>query len=32
VDALRPLGVRHVDMPLKAEKIWRILNERRAAS
>jgi carbon-monoxide dehydrogenase large subunit len=32
VDALRPLGVRHVDMPLKPEKIWRILKERRAAS
>ncbi len=25
VDALRPFGVRHVDMPLKPEKIWRIL-------
>jgi carbon-monoxide dehydrogenase large subunit len=32
VDALRPLGVRHVDMPLKPEKIWRILNERRDVS
>lgn len=32
VDALWPLGVRHVDMPLKPEKIWRILKERRAAS
>jgi carbon-monoxide dehydrogenase large subunit len=25
VDALAPLGVRHIDMPLKPEKIWRIL-------
>src|SRR5882724_10702065 len=25
VDALSPLGVRHIDMPLKPEKIWRIL-------
>ncbi len=24
VDALRPFGVRHVDMPLKPEKIWRV--------
>jgi aerobic carbon-monoxide dehydrogenase large subunit len=29
VDALSPLGVRHVDMPLKPEKIWRILQEHR---
>ncbi|MGH9433820.1 MAG: xanthine dehydrogenase family protein molybdopterin-binding subunit, partial [Terriglobia bacterium] len=27
VDALRQHGVRHVDMPLKPEKIWRILNQ-----
>jgi len=26
VDALRPLGVRHLDMPLRAETIWRALN------
>ena len=25
VDALSPLGVTHVDIPLKPEKIWRIL-------
>ena len=25
VDALAPFGVRHIDMPLKAEKIWRLL-------
>jgi carbon-monoxide dehydrogenase large subunit len=29
VDALGHLGVRHVDMPLKAEKIWRLLHEAR---
>jgi carbon-monoxide dehydrogenase large subunit len=27
VDALRPFGVRHLDMPLKPEKIWRILKQ-----
>jgi carbon-monoxide dehydrogenase large subunit len=27
VDALRPFGVRHVDMPLRAEKIWKILKQ-----
>ena len=27
VDALSPLGVTHVDIPLKAEKIWRILKD-----
>jgi aerobic carbon-monoxide dehydrogenase large subunit len=25
VDALAPFGVRHVDMPLTAEKVWRLL-------
>lgn len=25
VDALRPFGVRHIDMPLKPEKIWRVM-------
>jgi carbon-monoxide dehydrogenase large subunit len=25
VDALAPLGIRHADMPLTAEKIWRVL-------
>jgi carbon-monoxide dehydrogenase large subunit len=27
LDALRPLGVRHLDMPLKPEKIWRALRQ-----
>ena len=26
IDALSPLGVRHVDMPLTAEKIWRLID------
>jgi carbon-monoxide dehydrogenase large subunit len=25
VDALSPLGVKHIDMPLKADKIWRLI-------
>ena len=28
VDALSPLGVTHIDIPLKPEKIWQILNEK----
>lgn len=28
VDALKPLGVRHVDMPLTAEKLWRVIHGR----
>ena len=27
VDALRPFGVRHVDMPLKPEKIWKLMQQ-----
>ena len=27
VDALSPLGVRHIDMPLTPEKIWRLANQ-----
>jgi carbon-monoxide dehydrogenase large subunit len=26
VDALRPLGIRHLDMPLRAERVWRALS------
>ena len=25
VDALRPFGVRHIDMPLRPEKLWRLM-------
>ena len=28
LDALRPLGVRHLDMPITAHKVWRALNQR----
>ncbi|MBI4456454.1 MAG: xanthine dehydrogenase family protein molybdopterin-binding subunit [Acidobacteria bacterium] len=27
VDALRPFGVRHVDMPLRPEKIWKLMQK-----
>lgn len=27
VDALAPFGVRHVDMPLKPEKLWRLMKQ-----
>jgi carbon-monoxide dehydrogenase large subunit len=30
VDALSPLGVRHIDMPLTPEKIWKLIQEARA--
>ena len=32
VDALRPLGVRHLDMPLRAERVWRALHEKKRGS
>ena len=27
VDALSPFGVRHLDMPAKSEKVWRLINK-----
>ena len=27
IDALSPFGVRHLDMPFRAEKVWRAMNE-----
>lgn len=27
IDALKPFGVRHLDMPIKPEKVWRIINQ-----
>ena len=30
VDALSPLGVKHVDMPLTPEKLWKLIQEARA--
>ena len=32
VDALAPLGVRHLDMPLKPENLWRIIQQKSAKS
>jgi carbon-monoxide dehydrogenase large subunit len=32
VDALAPLGVRHVDMPVTPERLWRAIREARAAA
>jgi carbon-monoxide dehydrogenase large subunit len=29
VDALSPFGVRHVDMPVRPENVWKIINEER---
>ncbi len=29
LDALHPLGVRHIDMPITAQKVWRAMNEAR---
>ena len=26
LDALAPLGVRHIDMPLTPERVWRAIN------
>ena len=31
VDALAPLGVRHVDMPLRPERLWRLIKESRGS-
>jgi carbon-monoxide dehydrogenase large subunit len=30
VDALRPLGVRHLDMPLRPERVWRALSAKKS--
>jgi carbon-monoxide dehydrogenase large subunit len=31
VDALSHLGVRHVDMPLTAERVWRAIQDAQAS-
>jgi carbon-monoxide dehydrogenase large subunit len=31
-DALAPLGIRHIDMPLKPERVWRAIQEARIPS
>ena len=30
LDALRPLGVEHIDLPLTPEKVWRAIQDARA--
>jgi carbon-monoxide dehydrogenase large subunit len=30
VDALAPFGIKHVDMPLHGEQVWRALQEAKA--
>ena len=30
VDALAPLGIKHIDMPLTAERVWRAIEEAKA--
>jgi len=30
MDALAPLGIRHVDMPLTPERVWRAMNDAKA--
>jgi len=30
LDALQPLGVRHIDMPLTSERIWRAIKDAEA--
>jgi carbon-monoxide dehydrogenase large subunit len=32
VDALAPFGVKHIDMPLTPQKIWRLCQEKKAAA
>jgi carbon-monoxide dehydrogenase large subunit len=32
IDALAPFGVRHVEMPLHGEHVWRALQEARRTS
>jgi carbon-monoxide dehydrogenase large subunit len=31
VDALSPLGITHIDMPVRSEKVWKILKGRKAS-
>ena len=31
-DALAPFGIRHLDMPIKPENVWRIINQNRAGA
>jgi aerobic carbon-monoxide dehydrogenase large subunit len=31
-DALRPLGIHHIDMPLTPERVWRVIQAATAAT
>ena len=31
IDALRPMGVKHIEMPATAERVWRAINQAKAA-
>jgi carbon-monoxide dehydrogenase large subunit len=31
IDAVRHLGVKHIDMPCTAERVWRAINDPKAA-
>jgi carbon-monoxide dehydrogenase large subunit len=30
VDALKPFGIRHIDMPLTPERVWRAIEQAKA--
>ena len=32
VDAMAPFGIRHIDMPIKPEVLWRIINKGKAGA
>ena len=32
MDALEPFGIRHLDMPLTSEKVWRAIHENKSAA
>ena len=32
VDALSPFGIRHLDMPIKPENVWRVINKKAGAA
>jgi len=32
IDALSPYGVRHMDMPIKPEDVWRIIRKKSAGA
>ena len=32
VDALAPYGIRHLDMPIKPENVWRVINKKAGAA